>query len=302
MDSDNRPALRRSAISRRVLLAAGGMMLAECVACQAQDAPSGTPRRPNVPPGADPAARPGASAMRSSSTGSDSPARAAGQPSAGSAATPQHGGNGATGERRSAVRGSAYDRPIQHIDDGPMAIALTIDDGPSAFYTPQVLRLLHKYGVTATFCMVGARVAAHPGIAREVADAGHAIANHTWTHARLSALAPAAVQDQMSRASDAIQNVTGRRPGMFRAPYGAWSPTVLKLCGQMQLAPLDWSVDPQDWANPGVNAIVTNIMRNTGSGSIILEHDGGGRRAETVAALKIVLPRLLAAGFRFRAA
>ena len=286
MDSDNRPTLRRSAISRRALLAAGGMMLlAECVACQASDAPSGTPRLPNVPPGA--------SAMRSSSTGSD----AAGQPTTRSTATPDQGGNGATGEPRTAVPGSAYDRPLQHIDDGPMAIALTIDDGPSAYYTPQVLRLLHKYGVTATFCMVGARVTAHPGIARDVADAGHAIVNHTWTHARLSALAPAAVQEQMSRASDAIHNVTGRRPGMFRAPYGAWSPTVLKLCGQMQLAPLDWSVDPQDWANPGVNAIVTTIMGNTRSGSIILEHDGSGHRAETVAALNIVLPRLLAAGF-----
>ena len=295
MDSDNWPALRRPAISRRALLAAGGMMLlAECVACQASDAPSGTPRRLNVPPGA--------SAMRSSSTGSDRPAPAAGQPTTRSTATQHPGGNGATGEPRSAVRGSAYDRPIQYIDDGPMAIALTIDDGPSAFYTPQVLRVLHKYGVTATFCMVGARVAAHPGIAREVADAGHAIVNHTWTHARLSALAPAAVQDQMSRASDAIHEVTGRHPGMFRAPFGAWSPTVLKLCAQMQLAPLDWSVDPQDWANPGVNAIVTTIMRNTGSGSIILEHDGGGRRSETVAALNIVLPRLLAAGFRFRTA
>jgi peptidoglycan/xylan/chitin deacetylase (PgdA/CDA1 family) len=183
-----------------------------------------------------------------------------------------------------------------------MTIALTIDDGPSAVYTPQILRLLQEHGVTATFCMVGARVTAHPGIAREVADAGHAIVNHTWTHARLSALAPTAVQDQMSRARDAIHNVTGRRPGMFRAPYGAWSPTVLKLCAQMQLAPLDWSVDPQDWANPGVNAIVTTIMRNTRTGSIILEHDGGQHRSETVAALKIVLPRLLAAGFQFRTA
>ena len=240
--------------------------------------------------------------MRSNSIGSDMPARAAGQPSAGSTATPHYRGNGATGGARTGVRGSAYDWPMHHIDDGPMAIALTIDDGPSAVYTPQVLRLLHKYGVTATFCMVGARVTAHPGIAREVADAGHAIVNHTWTHARLSALAPTAVQDQMSRASDAIHNVTGRRPGMFRAPFGAWSPTVLKLCEQMRLAPLDWSVDPQDWANPGVNAIVTTIMRNTRSGSIILEHDGGRNRSETVAALNIVLPRLLAAGFRFRTA
>ena len=229
------------------------------------------------------------------------PARAAGQPSAGSTATPHHGTNGETGQACASARGSACS-PFHYINDGPMAIALTIDDGPSAVYTPQVLRLLHKYGVTATFCMVGARVTAHPGIAREVADAGHAIVNHTWTHARLSALAPAAVQDQMRRASDAIHHVTGRRPGMFRAPYGAWSPTVLKLCEQMQLAPLDWSVDPQDWANPGVNAIVTTIMRNTRSGSIILEHDGGRNRSETVAALDIVLPRLLAAGFRFRTA
>ena len=299
-DSDNWPALRRSTISRRVLLAAGGLMLAECVACQASDAPSGTPRRPNAPPGADAAARPRASAMASSSIGSDMPARAAGQPSAGSTATPHDGRNRATGGAPTAVRGSAYDRPLHHIDNGPMAIALTIDDGPSAVYTPQVLRLLRKYGVTATFCMVGARVTAHPGIAREVADAGHAIVNHTWTHARLSALAPTAVQDQMSRASDAIHNVTGTRPGMFRAPYGAWSPAVLKLCEQMQLAPLDWSVDPQDWANPGVNAIVTTIMRNTRTGSIILEHDGGRHRSQTVAALKLVLPRLLAAGFQFR--
>lgn len=293
MDSDDRPTLRQSAISRRVLLAAGGMMLlAECVACQAPDAPSGTLRRPSVPPGADPAARPGTSAM---------PAVAA-KPSAGRPDTPHSRRNEATGRVRTAARGNAYDRPLHYIDDGPMAIALTIDDGPSAVYTPQVLRLLHKYGVTATFCMVGARVTAHPGIAREVADAGHAIVNHTWTHARLSALTPAAVGDQMSRASDAIHNVTGRRPGMFRAPYGAWSPSVLKLCEQMQLAPLDWSVDPQDWANPGVNAIVTTIMRDTRSGSIILEHDGGRHRSETVAALNIVLPRLLAAGFRFRTA
>jgi len=294
VDSDDWPALRQSTISRRVLLAAGGIMLmAECVACQASEAPSGTLRRPNVAPGADAAARPGASAM---------PALAAGQPSAGSPGTPHSGRNGTTGRARTAAHGNAYGRPLHYIDDGPMAIALTIDDGPSAVYTPQVLRLLHKYGVTATFCMVGARVTAHPGIAREVADAGHAIVNHTWTHARLSALTPAAVQDQMSRASDAIHNVTGRRPGMFRAPYGAWSPAVLKLCEQMQLAPLDWSVDPQDWANPGVNAIVTTIMRNTRSGSIILEHDGGRNRSETVAALSIVLPRLLAAGFRFRTA
>jgi peptidoglycan/xylan/chitin deacetylase (PgdA/CDA1 family) len=126
------------------------------------------------------------------------------------------------------------------------------------------------------------------------------IVNHTWTHANVAVLAPAAMQDQISRATDAIHRATGTVPAMFRAPYGAWSPAVLKRCEQMRLAPLDWSVDPRDWARPGTGAIVTDIMRNTRTGSIILEHDGGGDRSQTVAALKVVLPRLLAAGFRFR--
>jgi peptidoglycan/xylan/chitin deacetylase (PgdA/CDA1 family) len=186
------------------------------------------------------------------------------------------------------------------LDDGPRAIALTIDDGPSPIYTTQILRVLHHYGVTASFSMVGINIEAHPGVARAVADAGHVIVNHTWTHADLAVMSPAGVGDEMRRATDAIHRVTGKLPDTFRAPYGAWSPTVLLRCEQMGMAPLDWSVDPRDWSRPGVTAIIRNIMDNTRSGSIILEHDGGGNRSQTVAALGIVLPRLLAAGFHFR--
>jgi peptidoglycan/xylan/chitin deacetylase (PgdA/CDA1 family) len=104
----------------------------------------------------------------------------------------------------------------------------------------------------------------------------------------------------MAYGTDAIHRVTGRLPNMFRAPYGAWSPTVFQYCEQMHMTPLDWSVDPRDWSLPGVAAIVDNIMENTRTGSIILEHDGGGNRSETVAALSIVLPRLVEEGFHFR--
>ena len=92
----------------------------------------------------------------------------------------------------------------------------------------------------------------------------------------------------------------GPRAGDVPPPYGAWSPAVLARCRQMRLMPLDWSVDPRDWARPGVGAIAANIMRNTRTGSIILEHDGGGNRAQTVAALTYVLPRLLDQGYQFR--
>ena len=191
------------------------------------------------------------------------------------------------------------DEPMFYIHDGRKRVALTIDDGPSPEYTPQVLRLLEKYRVTATFSMIGLEAAAHPGLVREVAAAGHKIANHTWSHLDLVYLPPAAVADQIRRATGAIHKATGKVPALFRAPYGAWSPVVLRECAQAEMTPLDWSVDPRDWSRPGVAAIVGNIMRNTRTGSIILEHDGGGDRSQTVAALKIVLPRLLDAGYRF---
>ena len=193
----------------------------------------------------------------------------------------------------------AGDLPMYHVDDGRKVIALTIDDGPSPVYTPQILRILEQYQVTATFSMVGFEVAAHRSMAREVAAAGHVIANHTWSHVDLAVLKPVTVADQINRATSAIHTVTGRVPTLFRAPYGAWSPVVLKHCTQAGMTPLDWSVDPRDWSRPGVTFIVRTIMRNTKTGSIILEHDGGGNRSQTVTALKIVLPRLLAAGYRF---
>jgi peptidoglycan-N-acetylglucosamine deacetylase len=148
--------------------------------------------------------------------------------------------------------------------------------------------------------MVGNNVAYYPQVAREVASAGHLIANHTWSHQDVAALPAAAMREEVSRAAVEIHAATGQRPTLFRAPYGAWSPALLDYCAAQGLIPLDWSVDPRDWARPGVTAIVQDILRTTRSGSIILEHDGGGDRSQTVAALKIVLPRLLDKGFRFR--
>ena len=204
--------------------------------------------------------------------------------------------------RQAAVRRDAaqVEGPMDNLDDGRKAIALTIDDGPSPVYTPQILRLLDKYHVTATFSMIGIQARAHPSVAREVAAAGHLIANHTWTHLDLQWLPPVLVADQMDQASAAIHAATGRVPHLFRAPYGAWSPFVLQRCTEIGMIPLGWSVDPRDWSRPGVPAIIANIMKNAHGGSIILEHDGGGDRSQTVAALKYVIPRLLAAGYRFR--
>ena len=288
----------RAGLTRRAVLVIGGVTLivgySEGPARQIADAArTGTGHPTPAPaPGRTPDASPTAERPRPASTPS-APARLARKDQAPTRRTgnaPRAAGHG---------RGDAGDLPMYHVDDGRKVIALTIDDGPSPVYTPQILALLDTYQVTATFSMIGLEVDAHPGMAREVAAAGHVIANHTWSHVNLAVLPPVTVADQINQATDAIHTVTGRVPTLFRAPYGAWSPAVLQRCAQAGMTPVDWSVDPRDWSRPGVASIVGNIMRNTKTGSIILEHDGGGNRSQTVAALTIVLPRLLAAGYHF---
>jgi peptidoglycan/xylan/chitin deacetylase (PgdA/CDA1 family) len=208
--------------------------------------------------------------------------------------------HGEAGHRAVEADAGAGAEPMYYIHDGDKAIALTIDDGPSPLYTPQILDLLDRYKITASFSMIGRSAAEYPEIAREVARAGHLIVNHTWDHADLAPLDETGVHDEIARATDAIHQATGDTPRIFRAPYGAWSKTVLDYCGRNQLTALDWSVDPRDWAMPGTRAIVDNILGYTRAGSIILEHDGGGNRSETVAALAVVIPRLLDEGYHFR--
>ncbi len=201
--------------------------------------------------------------------------------------------------RSSAVGNTVPGQPVSYVGAGQKVIALTVDDGPSPVYTPEVLRVLEKYGVRATFSMVGKNVSYYPAVARDVVQSGHTVINHTWDHANLLTLNKSQQIAEITRAAGAIHAATDVQPRMFRAPYGAWSRQALAYCASEHLVALDWSVDPRDWSRPGVSEIVRTIMRTTKKGSIILEHDGGGDRSQTVAALKIVIPRLIDEGYQF---
>jgi len=292
------------AVSRRVLLAVGGAVLltstaaavdadarAHGLGAQPRPAPNVPAHRSGGPPGA-----------RASTTSGPGEARAAASRPARKHFGParQHPvpARSATRPPRRQPR-LPYGEPMSTVKDGPKVVALTIDDGPSPVYTPRILRILRRYGVTASFSMVGLNAAAYPGVAREVAEAGHMIVNHTWNHYNLRYMPAASVWDEIARATDAIHAATAKRPHMFRAPYGVWPPAVFSYCAQAGLTPLAWSVDPRDWSRPGARAIVRDIVSDTRTGSVILEHDGGGNRSQTVAALKIWLPRLLDAGYQF---
>src|SRR4051794_23415517 len=137
-------------------------------------------------------------------------------------------------------------RPQTHVPCGAADIALTIDDGPDPTWTPKVLALLASLDIRATFCVVGSAAKAHPGLVADVVHAGHAVANHTYTHRFLRAASASKVRSEIARATDAVVTAAGVRPTHFRAPGGEWSPAVLAECRRQGLHPLDWSVDPRD--------------------------------------------------------
>lgn len=179
----------------------------------------------------------------------------------------------------------------QLIPDAPKhAIALTIDDGPDPLYTPTVLRLLDKYQTQASFCVVGVHAEAYPRLVRDIARAGHILVNHTYSHPLpFTSLPQKRIVAEITKTQSAIEQASGVSPQLFRSPGGDWSKFVFQAIAAYGLEPLDWDVDPRDWALPGTKHIVKAMLKAR-PGEIVLCHDGGGNRSETVKALRKVLP------------
>ena len=173
-------------------------------------------------------------------------------------------------------------------------VALTFDDGPGV-YTPWVLGILRRLRVHATFFIIGEQVWGNEALLRrELAD-GNAIGNHTFTHANVSG----GGFRQMRSTQGAIRRATGYTPCLFRAPYGAVSRLLIGQARSLGMNTIEWSVDPRDWARPGTGAVYSRVVSATRPGAIILMHDGGGPRGQTVAALPHVIATLRSRGYRF---
>jgi peptidoglycan/xylan/chitin deacetylase (PgdA/CDA1 family) len=183
---------------------------------------------------------------------------------------------------------------------GAKVVALTFDDGPWPGQTDAVLAVLDEKDVPATFFMVGARVKAHPEIARRVVRAGHAVGNHTFRHTLLGSAPPGIVRREIRRADQAITRATGVTPRWFRAPAGELSPEVFRELRRDGLRSALWTVDPHDWGE-GVKAatIARRVIAAARPGAIILLHDGGGDRRETVRALPRIIDGLRSKGYEF---
>ena len=179
------------------------------------------------------------------------------------------------------------------------AVFLTFDDGPDPTWTPQVLDLLRANGVQATFCVIGRYAAAHPDLVRRIVAEGHALCNHTQNHPRLDTMSAAGVEAEINAASAAIESAAGVRPTVFRAPYGRTTPTVFGTVARLGLRYLGWTVDPSDYTRPGTTVIASRVAQAVRPGAIVLLHDGGGDRSQTVAAVAQLIGGLKSAGYTF---
>ena len=152
-------------------------------------------------------------------------------------------------------------------------VALTFDDGPSP-YTDRLLQVLKDNDATATFFLIGNKVAANPAGAKRIADAGMEVGSHTWEHPNMTTIPPEDIAAQFSKASDAIEAATGRRPTLVRTAGGLINDQVLAEAGKQGLADINWDVIPFDWANDAnTGATRALLMSQIKPNSVVLFHD-----------------------------
>src|SRR5213596_2991832 len=182
---------------------------------------------------------------------------------------------------------------------GEHQVAITFDDGPDPRWTPQILDILKAANVKAAFFLVGVNAERYPGLVRRIVNEGHEIGNHTYYHPNLALCWPEHVRLELNATQLLLETITGRATTLFRPPYAAdTSPSQLSELTPLQIAQdLNYlvvleNIDPQDWAKPGSDIILQRVKQQRRDGSIVLLHDAGGNRSQTVAALPRILERL----------
>ena len=189
-------------------------------------------------------------------------------------------------------------------DAASRQLALTFDDGPHPRWTPRLLEVLARHQVPATFFMIGRYAAREPALARAVAQAGHAIGNHTFTHPNLIFSTRPQVAVQIKECARVLDQTVGPHAKLFRPPHGGRLPHVLGTARGLGYEPVMWSVTSYDWRPIPPAAIEHNVTRRLRGGDVILLHDGGHlparvNRAATVAATDAIIRRCRDLGFEF---
>ncbi len=178
------------------------------------------------------------------------------------------------------------------IDINKPVVALTFDDGPSK-YTDEILELLKKYNINATFFVLGNKVKHYSETIKKTLELGNEIGNHSYNHKQLTKLSIIELQEQINKTQDIIKEITGYTPKLLRPTYGEINNTIRE---NTNLKIVLWNVDSLDWKKKNSNDIASSVIKNTKNGSIILMHD---TKKRTIEALEIIIPKLLEKEYQF---
>jgi len=194
-----------------------------------------------------------------------------------------------------APESELFGKTLHRLAD-PKQLALTYDDGPNDPHTLNLLDVLAKHDVKATFFLIGKHVAARPEVARRIAAAGHAIGNHTFTHPNLVFCGEQKIRHELTDCEKVLHDTVGEHSKLFRPPFGARRPAVLRIARAMGLVPVMWTVTCYDWKVTTAERVERHAIRQIGGADIVLLHDGGHRspgadRAHTVAATERLIAR-----------
>lgn len=180
-------------------------------------------------------------------------------------------------------------------------VALTFDDGPHPTQTDEILAVLDRYGIRATFFPIGENVERCPEVERRVAAAGHEIGSHTFTHANVTRLTDEQLREELRATERALQTQCGVTPHVFRPPGGAYDDKAIRTVNDMgyRYVLWAWRVDTRDWASPPVERVVNAVLDNLRDGDVLLFHDSVSGETPTARALEILIPELLRRGYAF---
>ncbi|MEH7333051.1 polysaccharide deacetylase family protein [Neobacillus drentensis] len=179
-------------------------------------------------------------------------------------------------------------------------IAITFDDGPNPIYTPQVLEIFSEVGGKATFFMIGEQMSKYPEMVKKVAEQGHEIGNHTFTHPKLSQLTQEECSEEIERNESLVEDLAGQKPVVFRPPYLDYNHETLSVLEQKSYPMIGaLNLEAHDWEQPGVDHILAKTRDCARNGSILLFHDGYGDRSQTIEAVRILVAELSSQGYQF---
>ena len=197
------------------------------------------------------------------------------------------------------VRAECQSQVYSRRENDRMMIALTFDDGPHPRYTPQILEILDKYKVRATFFTVGENVVLWPEIVRDCIRGGHEIANHTYSHKDLSRDSYEDICREICHTETVLYEEFEIRPKLLRPPGGLYNKPVILASAELDYTIVLWNIDTRDWAHTPAHKIAENVLTNVQAGDIILMHDYISKNSPTPAALDKMIPELLERGYNF---